>query len=123
MKDKINIKAGEGRFQIEVQALRCGEDWCVAVYGGEKPHVGAVSLGQYEPERGSATVSTVTVYTHRDDVIAAQFAKAVAAARRCTAAVSAGIHVDAAGEAELAMLRAVSDRCLHTLLRAMEEDE
>ena len=122
MTEMIYATAGEGRFQIEARAIQCGKDWCVAVCGGETPHVGAVTLGQYEPERDSATVSTVTVHTHRDDSVAAHFAKAISTAQKCVVTVTAGIHVDAAGEAELEILRKNYDACLTKLLRSMEEN-
>ena len=123
MKEFIHCTSGDGRFRVEARALRCGPDWAVAVFGGEAPHVGAVSLGQYEPLRRSATVSTITVHTHRDDVIAGKFAKELAAACRCTVTVTAGIHVDAAGADELAALGAFCEVLLRTLLCAMEEKE
>ena len=122
MDEMIKVTAGEGRFQINARALRCGADWCVTVCGGEMPHVGAVALGQYEPARDSATVSTVTVYSHRDDSVAAHFAKAIASANRCTVTVTAGIHVDNAGPDELAELNNVCEDCLAKLLRSMEEN-
>ena len=122
MDEMIKVTAGEGRFQINARALRCGADWCVNVCGGETPHVGAVALGQYEPTRDSATVSTVTVHTHRDDVVASHYAKAVAATCRCTVTVTAGIHVDNAGADELAELNNVCEACLTKLLLAMEEE-
>ena len=62
MKEFVSCEAGEGKFRIEAHARRCGNDWSVTVCGGEKHDVGAVSLAQYEPERGSATVSTLTGY-------------------------------------------------------------
>ena len=122
MADVIKVTAGEGKFSIEARALRCGDDWCVAVCGGETPHVGAVSLGQYEPERDSATVSTITVHTHRDDTVASHFAKLIAAARKATVTVTAGIHVDNAGPEELAQLMKNCEICQQKLLQAMEEE-
>ena len=123
MVEIINASAGEGRFEIEARARRCGDDWCVAVCGGELPHVGAVSLGQYEPERESATVSTITVHNHRDDAVTSRFAKAIATARKCTVTVTAGIHVDDAGAAELALLEKNCEACLNALLHAMEDEK
>ena len=120
MAEYIRCAAGSGKFLIEAYALPCGRDWTVSVFGGELPHVGAVSLGQYEPVRESATVSTVTVHTHRDDVIAANFAKRLAAGLKCTVTVSVGIHVDSAGASELAALTTNCEDCLQALLKEME---
>jgi hypothetical protein len=115
------VGAGEGRFRVEAALERCGDDLLCRVSGGERPHVGAAALAQYEPERQSATVSVLTAYGHRDDAVAARFAKALAAAGKCTAAVSAGLHVDSAGAEEIALLRENAEACLALLLEALEE--
>jgi len=117
----IHVSAGEGRFCVSSTAIPCGDDWAVTVCGGEQAHVGAVSVGQYEPQRDSATVSTITLFSHRDDRIAARFAKAIASAEKCSVTVTAGIHVDAASEAEIAELTTICETCLQKLLICMEE--
>lgn len=92
---------GEGRFRVAASALCCGADWVVAVTGGTLPHVGAVSLAVYEPARDSATVSTMTVYTHRDDLLSQRGAKMLARALCAAVSMSVGIHLDEADPAEL----------------------
>ena len=118
--EPVRAVAGEGRFRVEAVLRRCGGDLVACVSGGEAPHVGAAALAQYEPERQSATVSVLTAYGHRDDAVASRFAKALAAAGKCTAAVSAGLHVDGAGAAEIALLRRNSEDCLAQLLAALD---
>ena len=118
--EPIRAEAGEGRFRVTAELTRCGGDLLARVCGGEAPHVGAAALAQYEPERQSATVSVLTAYGHRDDAVASRFAKALAAAGKCTAAVSAGLHVDGAGAAEIALLRRNSEDCLAQLLAALD---
>ena len=117
----IHVSAGEGRFCVTSTAIPCGNDWAVTVCGGELAHVGAVSVAQYEPQRDSATVSTITLYSHRDDRIAACFAKTIASAEKCNVTVTAGIHVDDAGEAEIAELTKICEFCLQELLKGLEE--
>ena len=117
----IHVSAGEERFCVSSTAIPCGNDWVVTVCGGEQAHVGAVSVGQYEPLRDSATVSTITLYTHRDDRIAARFAKAIATAEKCNVTVTAGIHVDDAGAEEIAELTENCENCLQKLLMCLEE--
>ncbi len=118
-----SVTAGTGALTVRADAVRCGADLAVAVAGGTGPHIGAAALGEYEPERGSATVSCITVRTHRDDRVACRFAKRLSAALGCTVSVSAGLHVDGAGEAEIAALVENSERCLDKLLAELKEDE
>ena len=118
--EPVRACAGEGRFRVEAELTRCGADLLARVTGGETPHVGAVALAQYEPERRSATVSVLTAYGHRDNAVAARFAKALAAAGKCNAAACAGLHVDGAGPEEIALLRQNSETCLAQLLDALQ---
>ncbi len=117
----MHAQAGVGRFRVTARLERCGTDLTAVVSGGERPHVGAAALAQYEPERHSATVSVLTAYGHRDDAVAARFAKALAAAGRCTAAVSVGVHVDDADARAIEALQDACEQCLSALLRALEE--
>ena len=104
--------------------MQVGKDISVIVSGGTAPHIGAVSIAVYEPERDSATVSTVTVHTHRDDAVAAYFAKAISREMKCTVTVSAGLHVDDANAEDIAVFQKNSYDCcmeLIAMLKAAEE--
>lgn len=107
---------GEGRLRVWGTAALCGKDIQITLLGGTAPHIGAVSLAVYEPERDSATVSTVTVYSHRDDTCTALCAKKFSSGLRCTACVSAGIHVDNASADDLQALLANAERCCDMLI-------
>lgn len=120
MNDK-NIKRlravfGEGRYQIRGAAFLCGEDINCCFIGGDLPHIGAASLAVYEPERDSATVSTICAYGHRDDCLSADCAKKISIALKCTAAVSVGIHIDNAAPEELKYLCDNFEECRKKLL-------
>ncbi len=117
----LTVTRGEGRYAVTARAERCGGDLLLLITGGEAPHVGAAALAQYEPERRSATVSSLCAYGHRDDSVAARFAKEAARAGKCSAAAAAGIHVDDAGPEDLKLLRENCERCLEALLERMDE--
>ncbi|MCD8242069.1 MAG: hypothetical protein LUD73_06825 [Lachnospiraceae bacterium] len=119
--EEIFAFCGDGIYRIEGRAVRCGEDVAFLFAGGTKPHIGAVSLAVYEPQRHSASVSTVTVYGHRDDELAASGAKKAASKLGCTVSVSIGIHVDDADASELEILRRNFAGCLDRLLAELEE--
>lgn len=119
---ELFAEAGAGtRCRVYARAHFCGGDLNVTICGGEREHIGAVSLAVYEPERDSATVSTVTVFTHRDDHIAARAAKRLSCALRCTVCVSAGIHIDAPEPGELETLVQNCDLCCAGLERELTE--
>ena len=89
----IEAHLGSGRLRVWGTAVLCGKDVNIALMGGERPHIGAVSLAVYEPARDSATVSTITVYTHRDDVCASACAKLAATELKCAATAVSYTHL------------------------------
>lgn len=117
--DNIFVTCGEGNFAVSACATRCGDDISITVTGGTKAHIGAVSLAVYEPERDSATVSTVTVFSHRDDAVSSYFAKGVSRAKRCTVCASAGLHIDDASPDEIALLRKNAEGCCAMLIEKL----
>lgn len=118
--NNILVTYGDGDFAVSACATRCGDDINISVCGGTKAHIGAVSLAVYEPVRDSATVSTVTVFSHRDDAVSSYFAKEVSRANRCTVCASAGLHVDEASSEEIALLRSNAESCCALLIEKLD---
>lgn len=120
----VRVTHGRGRLRVWAVATRAGRDLCVIIAGGSEPHVGAVAVAQARPSladaaRTSATSSVLTLLGHKDDAIARAAAERLAAALGCTAVVSAGLHVDAATDAELEVLQMGAQRCVEDLLAAL----
>lgn len=113
----VSASYGKEKYQITGKAVFCGEDVSFSFTGGTDPHIGAVSLAVYEPARDSATVSTIAVYTHRDDQLASKCAKAASAALKCTVTVTVGIHIDHAAAQELELLSGNFDECRRLLMQ------
>ena len=112
----IYADSGTGCYCIHGTAVLCGNDVQLIFTGGTRSHIGAVSLAVYEPERNSATVSTICAYGHRDDQLSAPCAKNTAVALKCTAAVSAGIHIDNASPEKIQRLCKNFEECHRLLL-------
>ena len=106
---------------VEARASFLGDDICIAVGGGTDKHIGAVALAVYEPIRDSATVSCISVHTHRDDAVASYFAKAVSRAMKCTVTASAGLHVDEATEEDIRILKENSAKCCEELISMLKK--
>ncbi|MEW6173601.1 MAG: hypothetical protein AB1510_11145 [Bacillota bacterium] len=102
-------RAGQGRYEIEVQATPTGDGIIVQVLGGEKPHVGAVVLSLprpsvSEPGKIRANSTVVPLYGHRDDEVARPVAEQLAAVFNQPVVVVAGVHIDAARPEEIELL-------------------
>ena len=119
--DVLEAAWGDGPYRVRALFLRCGGDAAAVVRGGTGYHVGAVSLALYEPDRGSATVSTITAPGHRDDAVSARFAKELARTLRCTVSVTVGVHIDHASGDELETLRQNCEQCLRLLAERLTQ--
>ena len=109
MDDYHIVVAAQGKYQIELRAIRCGVDYSVTICGGERNHVGAVVLGCCESdingsENRGATVSVLCAFRHRDDEVARWAAKYLATELKCNISVSAGVHVDNASREDIECL-------------------
>lgn len=82
--------------EIRMTAIRMGADIQTAVYGGDKPHIGAISIAAPFERDGAvkATVSTLTILTHREDILSRRLAELLCKKLKTVVTVSCGIHFD-----------------------------
>lgn len=83
---------------ISLTVIEMGTDLNVSIYGGDKPHIGAVALGiprpsSNNPLKTSSTVSVLTLCGHKEDVIVNNTAKRISSALNKVVVVSCGIHI------------------------------
>ena len=121
--DIIKVSAAKEDMLVEVCAHYRGKDIVVSVGGGSHHHIGAVSLALYEAERDSATVSTISVYSHRDDAVSSYFAKRISREMKCTVSVSAGLHVDDANEIQIETLSNLGRECCEKIIERLKAGE
>ena len=100
---EFHVKTTEGSYDIEAHVRLIGKDLLVAISGGEKPHIGAVSVAQprqslKNPEDTSATASVICIMGHKEDELAKKASEFLAAALNTRVVVTAGIHFDAINE-------------------------
>ncbi len=119
MSQKLCIQKQYGKTTITIEAIQMGDDLCVCIYGGDRPHIGAVAVAQARPSlksdgTSSATTSVIALLGHKEDEIAKQAADTLARLFGVTVSVSCGIHIDNLAENEL---RTVIDG-IHTTLTA-----
>lgn len=103
-------------------ALTCeklGHDLLISCTGGDKPHVGAISLAQpYAAADGHITAcsSSVSAFAHREAQLSDKLASMAAKLTGCNAAVVCGIHFDSITPQQLEPL---TQLCLELCSRAM----
>jgi hypothetical protein len=106
---------GEGRHKVWAEAVRAGEDLVIFIGGGERPHVGSLSLSTV----GSAPVSA-SLPGHKDHVVSSRAAMRVSKEMGKTCVVVTGIHIDNATKRDIELLLENSEKCLDLLIGMMK---
>lgn len=92
------FKQGEGDTRITGEVKLLGKDLVLHLYGGTRPHVGAVAIALPRPSLEDATKkgATVSIYTflgHKDDILAKDAACRLAKSLDKSVVVIAGFHL------------------------------
>ncbi len=95
----FTLKTNTGNFDLEAGVKMIGPDILVAIWGGEKPHIGAVAAAHprpslKDPELVSATASVICFSSHKEDELVKAASEIFAAALNTRVVVTAGIHWD-----------------------------
>jgi hypothetical protein len=99
MSAEMTIRTKEGSYDLQAAIRRIGSDLLVAIFGGERPHIGAIAVAQPRPRLGiqngtGATASVICLLGHKEDVLAKAAAEQLAPALNTQVVVTAGIHWD-----------------------------
>ena len=89
----VYLTKGDGRTRVKLQANTIGDDLVVSIYN-ENAHLGAVAVGEYDPEHQRASVSVITRLGHKDDALAQRAAHSISKATKKPVCVIAGIHLE-----------------------------
>ena len=109
------ISLSAGRITVEATVVRAGDDLCIVLTGGDRPHIGTVTLSVARPSladatRTSATTSVLNLTGHKDGEAAQYLSQRLAAALGATVVVTGGIHVDAIQPGEIRTVLHLVDR-------------
>jgi hypothetical protein len=96
---ELRVQTDTGEYDLEASVRLIGQDVLVAIWGGERPHIGAVAAAQPRPSLKdpgvtSATASVFCYVGHKEDDLAKAASEILAAALNTQVVVTAGIHWD-----------------------------
>lgn len=117
MKNPIVCKQEIFGYSITATAFQTGNDWNVTVAGGCAPHVGSVSLAEYQ--NGDVTCRSLLRENHKDQIVGERFAVKISELTRRTVCVCCGIHFDHPAPEDLEKIVCVADQLLEDLLTRM----
>ena len=124
---EFTLSTREGSFDLSASVRLIGEDLLVAIWGGEKPHIGAVAMAQSRPslKNPAATSATASVFCyvgHKEDQLAKAAAEVLAAALNTRVVVTAGIHWDNIKADEIQRVIANSEILVDAILKRIAFD-
>jgi gallate decarboxylase subunit D len=124
---RFSIILSKGKFTIEGQVHQIGPDILVSLWGGTRPHIGAVGIAVprhslKDPKQWSATSSNFTFLGHKEDTLVKKISERLATRLRKNVVVTAGLHWDSITPQEIKAIKnlteKLSDRILKKLLPA-----
>lgn len=95
----FTIETDTGAYDLTANVRLIGSDLLIAIWGGEKPHIGAVAVAQprpslKNPEFTSSSASVFCFVGHKEDDLAKAAAEILSATLNTAVVVAAGIHWD-----------------------------
>ena len=96
---EFTVHTEEDAYNLSASVRLIGADVLVAIWGGEKPHIGAVAVAQprpslRDPELTSSSASVICLVGHKEDELVKATAEILAATLKTQVVVTAGIHWD-----------------------------
>jgi len=103
---EFHIKTDNEAFNLEAFVKEIGQDLLVAIWGGDRHHIGAVAVAQPRPSLKnqrvrSATASVFCYVGHKDDIVAKEAAEKLSSALNTNVTVTAGVHWENFDEARM----------------------
>ena len=124
---EFNINTNEGKYDLSAGVRLIGDDILVAIWGGEKPHIGAVAAAQprpslKDPNVMSSSASVICYSGHREDELAKTAAETLAAALNTNVVVTAGIHWEDLSQEDIRRIKKNSEVLLNSVLRRIRSE-
>jgi len=123
---KFSIRISKGHLRINGFVQRIGQDILVSIWGGTKPHIGAIGMAIPRPslknsKRWSATSSIFTFVGHKEDMIVKRMSEKLAAQLGRNVVVAAGLHWDETTSREIRTIQTLTQRLSDQILKRMEK--
>ncbi len=112
----------KGAFKIHTLVQELGEDLLVSIWGGTRPHIGAIGIAVPRPslrdsKKWSATSSNFTFTGHKEDILVKKISERLATLLRRNVVVTAGIHWDNLSPREIKMLEKMVEEIPKKILK------
>ena len=124
----IKIQEGYGKYKIILNTARSGKDLTVIVYGGEKPHIGAVAISiprpsLKDPQKTSTSTSVITLVGHKEDDLAKNIAEEITRITKNITIAIVGLHIEKASLRDIEILILNTQKLVNRLKYLLKENK
>jgi hypothetical protein len=123
---KFSIRISKGHLRINGFVQKIGQDILISIWGGTRPHIGAIGMAIPRPslknsKRWSATSSIFTFIGHKEDMIVKKMSEKLAARVRRNVVVTAGLHWEGTTSREIKTIQNLTQKLSDQILKRMEK--
>jgi hypothetical protein len=123
---KFMVSISKGKFKLHAYTQRMGQDLLVSIWGGTRPHIGAVGMAiprpsLRDPKKWSATSSNFTFIGHKEDAIVKKISEKLATELRRNVVVVAGIHWDGITAKEIEIIEDLTQKMSDQILKKLKK--
>ncbi len=110
----ITCSTRQGRVTLRIRALWMGQDVCILLDGGEKPHIGAASTAN------NHNVKSHSLPHHKEEELATMVATHMQERFSCTAHCVCGIHIHAITKDEISLVYKLAQNLMEELAQKIQ---
>ena len=122
------VEISKGRFKIQGLVQEVGQDLLVSIWGGTRPHIGAIGIAVprpslRNPKKWSATSSNFTFLGHKEDIMVKKFSEKLASRLRRNVVVTMGFHWDGITSQEIKTIQNLAQKLSDQILKRLRKTE
>lgn len=109
------------RIKITMQPIEIGEDLCVIITGGTKPHIGCITLSIPRQSLAnksiiSSTTSILNMIGHKDDEVAKYVSHKLSSTLNRNVVITCGIHIENIKEQEIKLVMKLAEELTEMMI-------
>lgn len=112
----LEVSEGESLERVILKILTMGDGLVALLFNEGGAHIGAVALGEFDPETNRTSVSLLTRRGHKDDKVAYEVAYRLAKTKRKPVCVICGLHIDHITAEQMERLLKNSEKVIERVL-------
>ena len=123
---KFLVEISKGRLKIHGFVQEVGQDLLVSIWGGTRPHIGAIGIAVprpslKNPKKWSATSSNFTFLGHKEDIMVKKISEKLAAQLRRNVVATAGFHWDRITSNEIKTIQHLTQKLSDQILKRLQK--